>query len=188
MNDNGRWWMHGGGRGRSRTYRERQAPSNGFEVRASHRARYSSASGLTEELPAAQHHAGVSLAPRRAHLVEILENLDRQIAPDTGTVLEGGGGEGALGRALGELPTDLGEARQCLWQKKAVIGDFRDAPRPLGPMEETPDRLRLECERRSNLAYSGRAEVFDIEQRADALPEPLIGPGQPRLMFWQTPH
>ena len=33
---------HNGGRGRSRTYRGRRAPSNGFEVRAPHRGGYSS--------------------------------------------------------------------------------------------------------------------------------------------------
>ena len=73
--------------------------------------------GLDEKFAAAQHDAGVSLTTRRPHFVEIFENLDRQIAPDTGAVLEGRGGKGALGRPLGELFGDLGEARQCRRQK-----------------------------------------------------------------------
>src|SRR5271166_6542306 len=47
-------WFEIGGRGRSRTYRGRRAPSNGFEVRASHRARYSSAPRLAEHPTCAQ--------------------------------------------------------------------------------------------------------------------------------------
>src|SRR6516164_2147986 len=85
-------WLDIGGRGRSRTYRGRLAPSNGFEVRASHRTRYSSALGLAEDLAATQHDASVSFAAGHRHLVEIFENLNCQIAPDTGVVLEGCGG------------------------------------------------------------------------------------------------
>ena len=55
LTDGGGWAVNG--RGRSRTYRGHRAPSNGFEVRASHRARYSSkthnarALGLLKDLP-----------------------------------------------------------------------------------------------------------------------------------------
>jgi len=55
-----------------------------------------------------QHDAGISRAAGHRHCVEILENLDRQIAPDAGAVLEGRGGESALGRAFGELLSDFG--------------------------------------------------------------------------------
>src|SRR6516162_7036292 len=152
-----REWLDIGGRGRSRTYRGRLAPSNGFEVRASHRTRYSSALGLAEDLAATQHDASVSFAAGHRHLVEIFENLNCQIAPDTGVVLEGCGGEGALGRDLGELFGDFGEARQRLRQKEAVVGDSCDAAKPLGVPEETLDGLGLEGERRGELAHAGWA-------------------------------
>src|SRR5215472_16559825 len=95
---------------------------------------------LGEELATAQHDAGVSLAPGRPDLVEIFEDLDRQIAPDTRAVLEGRRGKGALGRARGELLGDLGEARQSLRQKEAVVGDFGDASQSFGPAEKPQNR------------------------------------------------
>src|SRR6202045_3185255 len=83
------------------------APSDGFEDRASHRARCSSVPGLAEHVAAAQQDPSVSLAAGRPHFVEIFENLDGQVAPDAGAILEGCGRAGAFGRAIGKLPRDL---------------------------------------------------------------------------------
>ena len=48
-------------------------------------------------LAAAQHYARVTGPSGRSHLVEIFEDLDRQIAADAATFLEARGGEGAFG-------------------------------------------------------------------------------------------
>jgi hypothetical protein len=71
---------------------------------ASHRARYSSAFGLAEDLAAVQHDAGISRAAGHRHCVEILENLDRQIAPDARAVLEG---RGAIASARRTRPKNV---------------------------------------------------------------------------------
>src|SRR4029077_18959359 len=113
------------------------APSNGFEDRASHRARCSSAPGLAEHVAAAQQDPSVSLAPGRSDLVEIFENLDGQIAPNPRPTLEGGRSEGAFGRVIGEFARNLGEVRQGLSQKEAVAGDPGDAAEPLGTHQKT---------------------------------------------------
>ena len=97
-----------------RTYRGRLAPSNGFEARASHRTRCSSEIDIAgslhrikgqsgrvsrsgEHLAAAQHDARVTGPPGCPHLIQILEDLDCQIAADAATVPEGRGAECALG-------------------------------------------------------------------------------------------
>src|SRR6266851_1913725 len=108
------------------------APSDGFEDRADHRARYSSEPGLAEHIAAAQHDPNVALAAGCSHLVEIFENLDRQIAADTRAVLKGLSGEGALGRGIGESLRGLGELGQRFRQKEAVVGDPGDAAQPFG--------------------------------------------------------
>src|SRR5437868_977152 len=74
-----------------------------------------------EHIAAVQHDACVAGSLGRAHLVEELENLDRQAATDAGTVLEARRGECALGRAGGEFARDFGEAREGLGQKEAVV-------------------------------------------------------------------
>ncbi len=60
-----------GGRGRSRTYRGRLAPSNGFEARAPHRERYSSE---PQDSPIFDH----SQSPLR--LVDLLRILFHRVA------------------------------------------------------------------------------------------------------------
>jgi uncharacterized membrane protein len=88
---------------------------------------------------------------------------------------------------------DLGEACQCLQQKEAIGCDPSDAAQPLGPSEETIDCLGLATERRGELAQPRRAKIFDGEQRADALPQPLIGLRQPQpivkfaFAWWPNP-
>src|SRR5947209_8096947 len=94
------------GRGRSRTYRGRLAPSNGFEARASHRTRCSSEADIAgslrrikgrntrlfrsgEYFAAAQHDARVADPSGHSHLIEVLEDLDRHIAAEAAAVLEG---------------------------------------------------------------------------------------------------
>src|SRR4029077_14995218 len=96
------------------------APSDGFEDRASHRARCSSVPDLAEYVAAVQQDPSVSLAAGCPHLVEIFENLDGQIASDAGAILERCGREATFGRATGDLPRDLGELCQGLRQKEAV--------------------------------------------------------------------
>src|SRR5207248_11496368 len=48
-------------------------------------------------LAAAQHDARVARPPGRPHLIEVLEDLDRQIAADAAAVLEGRRSECAFG-------------------------------------------------------------------------------------------
>src|SRR5271170_5925241 len=94
--------VHGiGGRGRSRTYRGRLAPSNGFEARASHRTRCSSEIDIcrfcaldqrsSKRLASAQDNACVAGPSGRPHLIEVLEDLDRHIAAEAAMILEGRG-------------------------------------------------------------------------------------------------
>jgi hypothetical protein len=150
------------------------APSDGFEDRASHRARYSSAPGLAEYAAAAQQDPSGSLAAGFPHLVEILENLDRQIAPDARAIFEGCGREGAFGGAIGKLPRDLGELLQCLRQKKAVVGNPGNAAQPLGTIEQAFDRLGFKRQCGGDLAQPRRAKIRSGEQRVDALPQSLV--------------
>src|SRR5437867_12011968 len=125
------------------------------------------APGLAEHAAAAQQDPSVSLAAGCPHFVEIFENLDGQIAPDTRAILEGGGGERTFGRAVGELPRDLGELRQGLRQKEPVVGNPSNTAEALGTTKEALDRLRLERQFGGDLAHPGRAEIADGEQRAD---------------------
>src|SRR5438105_10418935 len=137
---------------------------------------------------AAQHDARIALPSCRPRLIEVFEDLDRQIATDAATVLEGRCGECAVGRAVGELARDFRESCKGLGQKEPVIGDPGDPAQPLGAAEEALDRFGRKPERDGQLTNSRRPEIRGGEQRVNTLPEPLIRPGQPRLVLGQTPY
>src|SRR5260370_25619222 len=148
------------GRGRSRTYRGRLAPSNGFEARASHRTRCSSEIDIAgssrsikgrnarlfwsgEYFAAAQHDARVADPSGHSHLIEAFEDLDCHIAADAATFLHGRRSDCALGRAVGELARDFREARQGFGQKEPVVGDPCNPAQPLSAAEKALHRLGL---------------------------------------------
>src|SRR5947208_6122214 len=117
------------------------------------------APGLAERVAAVQQDPSVSPAAGRSDLVEIFENLDGQIAPDARPILEGGRGEGAFGRIIGELARDLGEPRQGLRQKETVVGNPGNAAQPLGTLQKTLDALGFERQIDGDFANPRRAEI-----------------------------
>ena len=142
--------------------------------------------GLAQHVAAAQQGPSVSLAAGRPHLVEIFENLDRQIAADAGAVLEGRGGKAAVGRAVGEFLCDIGEPRQRLGQKEAVVGDPGDAAESFGAIKKaSPAEARARARPRSRAPSAGG----DPQRRAAGGRAPTAARrlGEPRPMLGQMP-
>src|SRR5262249_13618897 len=74
------------------------------------------------------------------------------------------------------------------WEKEAVVGDAGDPAQPFGAVQKVLYRVGLEVEQDRQLANPRWSQIATgEEERVNALPKPLIRPGQTRLVFGQTP-
>ncbi len=91
----------------------------------------------------------------------------------------------SLGRIRGKFGGQVSEARDRLGQEHPVRRDRRDPAKALDAPEKPGERLGLEAERGGELAHPGRAQLGGGEERAHALPQPLVFARQAGLMSGQ---
>ncbi|HMA89086.1 MAG TPA: hypothetical protein VKP89_10135 [Burkholderiales bacterium] len=119
-------------------------------------------------------------------MVEELEHLDRQVAPEAAAVAIRGRAEAVVRRLGVQRYGQIDEALYGLRQKEAVGRHAMHAPRARRALQEVGDRLRLHVDLRAELVHARRLRAVALEQRREALPQRLVLRGQHRTVARQA--